>query len=58
MTTYQVTIMLSCGILMVEVEFEDSYSPTDDEIHDAAVRQIEYDLSMSKLECWSALSKA
>jgi len=55
MTTYQVTIQLSCGSLDVEVEFEDGYDPTDDEIHDAAVAEIENDLAMSKLDCYNRL---
>jgi len=50
MKTYEVTIMLYCGVLDVEVEFEDDYEPTDDEIHDAAVQEIERDLEGSKLE--------
>ena len=56
MTTYQVTIQLYCGNLDVEVEFEEDYDPTDDEIHDAAVKEIENDLVASKLGFYNKLS--
>jgi len=57
MATYQVTVQLYCGSLDVEVEFQDkNYDPTDDEIHDAAVAQIEEDLAMSKLSYYNVLS--
>jgi len=55
MTTYQVTVQLSCGNLDVDVEFEDGYDPTDDEIHDAAVAEIEEDLGRSKLGFYNVL---
>ena len=50
METYQVTVRLYWGSLNVEVEFEDDFEPTDLEIHDAAVKEIEETLPMSKLD--------
>ena len=49
MKIYEVTIKMYCGHLDVEVEFEDGYDPTDNEIYDAAVKEIERDLNVSKL---------
>ena len=49
MKRYEVTIQLYCGNFDVEVEFPDDVNPTDDQIHDAAVEEIEKDLSTSKL---------
>jgi hypothetical protein len=54
MTTYEVTIQLSIGSLDIEVEFEDGQDPTDDEIHDAAIREIELELGRSKLAYYRA----
>lgn len=52
MTTYEVTMQLASGSLDVEVEFEDGYEPTDNEIFFAAIEVIEEELSMSKLGCY------
>jgi hypothetical protein len=50
MSVYEVTIRLGIGSLDLEVEFEDGYEPTQDEIHDAAEREIEAELTQSKLD--------
>lgn len=53
MKTFEVNIRMDCGHLDVEVDFEDGYEPTDDEIHDAAVEVIEDELSRSKLSYYN-----
>ena len=53
MKIYEVTIRMYCGHLDVEVEFEDGYEPTDEEIHEAAVKVIEEELYLSKLSYYN-----
>ncbi len=54
MHTYEVTIQLASGSLDIEVEFQDGQDPTDDEIHDAAIKEIEQELGRSKLAYYRA----
>lgn len=50
MNIYEVTIQLDIGGLDFEVEFEDGYEPTDDEILFAAIEVIKESADMAKLK--------
>ena len=55
---YEVTLSIdSCSELVVEVEFDDEYSPSDSEIQEKAEQELIAEIENSKLACWRHSSR-